>query len=60
MSRDALVALIVIVVAIVWGIVALVDLILNDYRGLTIATPVMLLVVGATLGIRRNGNGAKH
>jgi len=56
-KKEHLVTIIVVVVVTVWGISGLIDLLLEDYTALSITTPVMLLVVGAMLGIRTRPNG---
>ena len=59
MNRDQLIALVTVTVAGVWAIVAMVDLLLEDYTALSIATPVMLLVVGAILGLTKRNGGSR-
>jgi hypothetical protein len=56
-NRDELVYIIALVVAGVWAIVSLVSLFLKDYTGLTIVTPVMVIVAGFLFGFKKNGNG---
>ena len=57
MNRDELVYIIALIVAGVWAIVSLVSLLLKDYTGLTIVTPVMVIVAGFLFGFKKNGNG---
>lgn len=52
-------AILALLITVVWAIIAIADLFLENYTGLSIATPVMLLVAGAILGLRKS-NGAKH
>jgi hypothetical protein len=56
-ERERLVYIIALVVAGVWAIVSLVSLLLKDYTGLTIVTPVMVIVAGFLFGFKKNGNG---
>ena len=56
-NRDQLVYIIALVVAGVWATVSLVSLLLKDYTGLTIVTPVMVIVAGFLFGYKKNGNG---
>ena len=56
-ERDRLIYIIALTVAAVWAVVSLVSLLIEDYTGLTIVTPVMVIVAGFLFGIKRNGNG---
>lgn len=55
-KRDQLVYILALIVAGVWAIVSLVSLLIGDYTGLTIVTPVMVIVAGFVFGFKRNGN----
>lgn len=58
MSRETLTTILAIVVALVWAITALFSIVIKDYTGLTIVTPVMLLVAGFLFGYKGGmGNG---
>ena len=51
-ERDKLTIFIAVLVGSVWAIAALTSLLLEDYTGLSIITPVMLIVAGFLFGSR--------
>jgi hypothetical protein len=55
-NRDQLVYIIALMVAGVWALVSLISLLLKDYTGLTIVTPVMVIVAGFLFGYKKNGS----
>jgi ATP/ADP translocase len=60
LNRNALTTIVAIVVTVVWSIATLVALARKDYTGLSIVTPVMLVVAGFLFGLRERRNGSSH
>ena len=60
MGREQLISVIALLVAGVWALVALISLLLKDYTGLSIVTPVMVIVAGFLFGFKKNGNGGAN
>lgn len=60
MNRDQLLAVIALMVAGVWAIVALSSLLVKDYTGLTIVTPIMGIVATFLFAAKKNGNGKEN
>lgn len=55
MNREYLIAIIALIVAGVWAVVALASLLIEDYTGLTIVTPIMGIVSAFLFGLKKNG-----
>jgi len=61
-ANQVLVTFVALVVTVVWALATILAIIERDYTGLSIVTPVMLVVTGCLFAFgKRNGNGnGKH
>lgn len=61
-TRDALIAMVALVVTAIWGFAACVSVITRDPTVLGVVTPVMVIVVGGLMALlaKQNGKGNRN